>query len=156
MGIVTGKFDNISQIETAVEKGGIIDSISSAVDFALNITNKKGILPRNVTTMIKNSKNVLLDNVSKNIEKTLTSQLKGIEKVEKYTNNWEQYFEQRNFTKMETEYQKIKEGLKELIPLENTLKKAREVENLHTLIKNKGQDFNLSKEEIQLAKKWSN
>ena len=54
---------------------------------------------------------------------------------------------------MELEYNKIKEKLEELVPLEDTLKKAHQVENLHTLIKNRGQDFNLSEEEIALANK---
>ena len=52
---------------------------------------------------------------------------------------------------MQREYEKIKEKLKILIPTENTLKQARTIENLHTLIKNNGQDFNLSKEELELA-----
>ena len=52
---------------------------------------------------------------------------------------------------MQKEYEKIREKLKILIPMENTLKQARTIENLHTLIKNNGQDFNLSKEELELV-----
>ena len=37
-------------------------------------------------------------------------------------------------------------------PLENTLKEARIIENLHLLIKNNGQDFNLTNEQLELAK----
>ena len=54
---------------------------------------------------------------------------------------------------MQKEYLKIEKELKQLVPLENTLKNARFVENIHTLIKNKGQDFDLSENEIELAKK---
>ena len=46
---------------------------------------------------------------------------------------------------------KILNKLKELLPIENTLKEARVIENLHTLIKNNGQDFNLTKEQLELA-----
>jgi len=42
--------------------------------------------------------------------------------------------------------------LKELIPMENTIKEARTIENLHNLIKNNGKDFNLSTEQQELAK----
>lgn len=153
VGIVTGKFDNIAQVENAVEKGGILDSISGAIDFALNLTNKKGLIPKNITSMIKNGKNILLDNVGNGIERTLTKQIKGIENIDKYTENWNTHFKEKDFDKMDKEYKKIKEELTNLIPLENTLKKAREVENLHLLIKNKGQDFNISPEEMALAKK---
>ena len=44
-------------------------------------------------------------------------------------------------------------NLKELVPLENTLKNARQIENIHQLIKNNGQNFNISEEEIELVKK---
>lgn len=153
LGIVTGKFDNITQIQKAVEKGGLLDTISDGIDFGINVASKSGILPNSLEDIIKNGKNVLISNIESNIENTLTNQLKGIEKLDKYINNWNTYYKQQNFSKMELEYNKIKEKLEELIPLEDTLKKAHQVENLHTLIKNKGQDFNLSEDELALAKK---
>ena len=53
---------------------------------------------------------------------------------------------------MEREYKKIKEQLNNLLPLEITLKQARQIENLHALIKNNGaRNFNLSKEQLELA-----
>ena len=153
LGIVTGKFDNISQIQKAVEKGGLLDTISDGIDLGLNEAKRRGILPSNLENVIKNGKNVLISNIESNIEDTLTNQLKGVEKLNRYINNWNTYYKQQNFSKMELEYNKIKEKLEELVPLEDTLKKAHQVENLHTLIKNRGQDFNLSEEEIALANK---
>ena len=35
LGIVTGKFENLSQVHTAVKKGGIIDEISKVLDLSL-------------------------------------------------------------------------------------------------------------------------
>ena len=52
---------------------------------------------------------------------------------------------------MEREYNKIKKNLKEIIPLENTIKKGRQIENLHQLIKNKGGKFDLTNEQLELA-----
>ena len=153
MGIVTGKFDNVSQIQTAVEKGGLIDTISKSIDFGLKVANESGIIPKDITKIIKTGKNVLIDNIESNIESTLTEQLKGIEKVNKYINNWNRYYKEQNFDKMELEYNKIREKLKELVPLEETLRNAHKVENIHKLVKNKGKDFNLSEEEIALAEK---
>ena len=51
----------------------------------------------------------------------------------------------------EREYQKIKDKLKQTLPLEETLKQARQIENLHLIIKNNGQDFNLTEEQKKLA-----
>ena len=56
---------------------------------------------------------------------------------------------------MEKEYKNIKTELKGLVPIENTINNARAIENLHNLIKNNGQNFNLTQEEIELANKLS-
>lgn len=152
-GIVTGEFDNISQIQTAVEKGGILDTISDSLDTVLNYTVKKDIIPNSIAKVIKDGKNTLLDNIGNNIQKTMTEQVEGIENIDKYISNWNTYLKEENFEKMEIEYNKLKNQLEELIPLENTLKKARELENLHLLIKNRGGNLELLEEEQELSKK---
>ena len=53
---------------------------------------------------------------------------------------------------MKREYTKIKNKLENLMPLESTLKEARSIENVQTLIKNKGNTLdNITQEELQLA-----
>lgn len=153
MGIITGKFDNVSQIQTAVEKGGLIDTISNSIDFGIKVANETGLIPKDISKIIKTGKNVLIDNIESNIESALMDQLKGVEKVNKYISNWTRYYKEQNFDKMQLEYDKMREKLKDLVPLEETLKSAHKIENLHKLIKNKGKDFNLSEEEIALAEK---
>lgn len=151
LGIITGKFENISQAQAAIKTGGIIDGVSEVIDHVLSKTTNTGLIDKNTALLIRKGKNVILDHVSKNIEDTFTSQLNHIEKLGKYENNWKRYYKEENFDGMQREYEKIKEKIKELIPLENTLKEARIIENLHMLIKNNGQKFNLSKEQIELA-----
>ncbi len=155
MGIFTGNFENISQAQSAIKTGGIIDGISNVIDTVLNKTTKKGLIDSNISSLIRKGKDVILDNVSKNIEDSFTSQLNNIEKLGKYENNWKEYYQAKDFIGMEREYKKITEKLKELMPLENTLKEARVIENLHSIIKNNGQDFNLSNEQLELAKMLS-
>lgn len=152
MGIFTGKFESVSQAQSAIKTGGIIDGVSNVIDTVLNKTTKTGLINQNTASLIKKGKNVILDNVSKNIEDTFTSQIDSVEKLGKYENNWKEYYQSKNFEGMEREYQKIKDKLKELMPLENTIKEARIIENIHNIIKNNGQDFNLSKEQLELAK----
>lgn len=153
LGIVTGDFENISQVQNAVEKGGIIDTISNLIDFALDKAQDKDLIDKNTAGLIDKGKDVILDNISQNIESELTGQIKGIEKLDKYSENWNKYYNEKDFNGMEKEYTKIKKQLKELIPLEETLKNAREIENIHTLIKNNNGEFNLSQDELDLAKK---
>ena len=150
-GIFTGKFENISQAQNAVKNGGIIDGISSVLDTAISTSTKNGLIPQNVATLIRQGKNVILDNVSSNIETEFVSQLDDVEKLGKYENNWKNYYKSQDFDGMEREYQKIKERLKNLMPLENTIKQAREIENIHLIIRNNGHNFNLTDEQLQLA-----
>ena len=54
---------------------------------------------------------------------------------------------------MEKEYIKINKEINNLAPIEKMINEARTIQNLHNLIKNNGQDFNLTQEQIELAKK---
>ena len=151
LGIVTGNFDNISQVQTAIKNGGIIDGLSDLTDSILNKTVSSGKLSYNIANTIKKGKNVILDSVSNKIEQEFNSQLDAAEKLQKYSNNWKEYFNNKDFEGMQKEYNKMQEKLKILMPMEQTLREARTIENLHTLIKNNGQDFNLTDEQMQLA-----
>ena len=153
IGIITGNFENVNQMQTAVKTGGIIEGISALLDTVVNKVQSKGSIDYNIARTIKEGKNIILNNVESNIEKTFTDQIKSVEYTNKYINNWRNYYENKNFEGMEKEYQKIKKELKNLVPMEKTINQARTIENLHIFIKNNGQNFNLSNEAIELAEK---
>ena len=153
IGIVTGNFENINQMQTAVKTGGIIDGISTLLDSVINKVQSKGLIDYNIAKTIKDGKNIILNNVESNIEKTFTDQIKYSEYTNKYISNWKNYYEEKNFEGMDREYKKIKKELKNLIPIEKTINEARTIENIHTLIKNNGQNFDLPKEVFELAEK---
>ena len=153
LGIITGNFENISQIKKAVKEGGLIDTVSDVIDFATNKAQSSGIIDKNIGSIIKLGKNSILNNISSNIEKELSNQQNNIEKLEKYSENWKKYYENQDFDGMAKEYKKMREKLKEIIPIEETLRKARKIETLHNLIKNNGKNFNLSQEQLELVKK---
>ncbi len=151
IGIFTGKFEDVSQARDAIKSGGIIDGISNVLDTVIDKTNSSGLLNDNIANLISNGKNAILDSVSSKIENEFMQQIDGTDKLAKYEGNWKEYFENKDFEGMQREYEKIQEKLKELLPIENTLKEARVIENLHNLIKNNGQNFNLSQEQLELA-----
>ena len=155
LGIITGDFENISQVQVAVQNGGLIDGISDTIDFVLDKTQNSGILPTTITRTIRTGKNTLLNNVSNNIENEFNKQLECADRLQKYSNNWKEYFNNKDFEGMTKEYYKINAQIKELLPMENTLKEARTIQNLHSLIKNNGKDFNLTQEQLKLAEMLS-
>ena len=153
IGVVTGNFENVNQMQSAVKTGGLIDGVSSLLDTVIDKVRDAGLINYNVANTIKQGKDVILNNVESNIEKTFTEQLTSVENTNKYINNWKEYFNNHDFSGMEKEYEKLENELKNLVPLENTINEARTIENLHNLIKNNGQNFNLTKEQLELAEK---
>ena len=153
IGIVTGEFENISQIQIEKKNGGIIDKFSELLDYVIELAEKKEIINNNISNLIKNGKNTIMESISNKIEDTLTNQLKSIEKIEKYCENWNLAYSIQDISGMEKAYNNIKNNLEKVIPLENTLNKARVIENLQNLIKSKNYDFNLTESELRLAEK---
>ena len=153
IGIVSGNFENIAQMQEAIKNGGIIDNVSSLLDSVINKVQSNGLINSTVARTIKQGKNSILNNVEKNIENTFNNQIKALNYTEKYIENWKNYFENKDFNGMEKEYKKIKTEMNYLAPIEKMINEARTIENLHMLIKNNGQDFNLTKEQIELAEK---
>ena len=149
IGIVTGNFENMNQIQNAIEAGGLIDGISSLLDKVVDKVRQTGLINSSVANTIKKGKNIILDNVESNIEKTFIEQTTNIENTNTYINNWKDYFKNKDFEGMDIEYNKLEKELKNLIPIENTINEARKIENLHNFIKNNGQNFELTKEAIE-------
>lgn len=153
IGIFTGNFENIEQMQKAVQEGGLLDGVSNLLDTVVAKVNQKGIINDNIANIITRGKEIILNNVESNIENAFTEQLSTSSNIEKHINNWKKSFEKQDFNLMEKEYKEIEKYLEKLAPIENTINQAKTIENLHNLIKNNGQDFNLTKEQLELAEK---
>lgn len=153
IGIATGNFENVSQIESAIKNGGIIDSVSMVIDSSLNKAVKKGKIDKNIAGLIRNGKNSILNNVEKNIEVTINKQIRIVQNIDSHINAWQEYYNKHDIKNMDKEYRIIKKELKDLVPIENTINNARKIEGIHELIKSKGYNFNLSDYEIELIDK---
>lgn len=153
IGIFTGDFESVSQMQDAIKNGGLIDGISTVLDTAVNKANNAGIINNTVADIITQGKDIILNNVENNIENSFSKQYEAFENLEKYMSNWKEDFNKKDFTGMEKEYNKIEKQIKEIAPIEKTISEAKSIEILHNLIKNNGQDFNLSKEALELVEK---
>lgn len=153
IGIISGNFENIGQIQKVIKNGGLIDKIDNFLDKTLDKAINSGKINQTIGKIVKTGKSSILSSVERNIESTLNSQVENSKNIEKYMNNWKKYFNDRNFSGMEKEYTKLEKELKSLVPIETTIKNARYIENVHNLIKNNGQNFELSEQELELANK---
>ena len=83
MGIVTGKFETVSQAYNAVKSGGIIDSASGLIDNAVKAAKENGLINNTVANVIKKGKNAIKGCITDSIEQNFMEQVDGVEKVRK-------------------------------------------------------------------------
>ena len=150
LGIFTGKFENLSQAHTAVKKGGIIDGISDVIDNVLESSTKNELITKSTGKLIKKGKNAILDTISSNIEDKFMQEINSLEKISKYISNWNNYYNLKDKEGMEKEYKKIKKQMSTIMALDSTISEAKKIENIHNLLKNKGENYELSEEEREL------
>ena len=56
MGIITGTFENISQVKKAIKNGGLIDTISDILDTGISWAQKHGYIEKETAKTIKKRK----------------------------------------------------------------------------------------------------
>ena len=56
MGLITGSFENISQVNKAIKKGGLIDTISDILDTGISWAQKHGYIEKGTAKTIKKRK----------------------------------------------------------------------------------------------------
>lgn len=154
IGIVTGEFENTTQIEMAVKRGGILDQTSKLLDTAIALASKNNLINKDVSGLLKTGKNKIIDTVSSRIEKTMLNQTKAVEKLENQCEKWQKAFEEKDIKQMENAIKNIQNNLNKIVPLENIINKARTIETIHEIVENTG-SFDISQETVELAEKFS-
>ena len=63
IGILTGNFENVNQMQNAVKTGGLLEGISSLLDTVVDKVRQAGLINSTVAKTIKQVKNIILNNV---------------------------------------------------------------------------------------------
>lgn len=150
-GIITGNFEDIDQIKSAVKKGGLVDSVSKLLDTVIDWAKKKKIISTSTAKLIKSGKKTIMQTIEDSINTNLENQVSSIEKINGYIEKWTNYFNKQDFTNMKKIYNKIEKEMESITPLQTVLEQVKQVENLQELIQNNGKNFNLTEEELALA-----
>ena len=153
IGVLTGNFQNIGQVQSVVKNGGIIDKVSDVLNTVIQKGEHSGKINPTIGNIIIKGKNSLLDSVERNLEATMNNQISKVSLVDESIKNWKEFYDKKDFDGMEKEFKIMEKNLKNLVPLENTLQNARFVENIHQLIKNNDRNFDISEEALELANK---
>ena len=63
IGIFTGNFENIEQMQSVIQTGGLIDGISNLIDTVISKVSQKGIINSNIANILNQGKNIILNNL---------------------------------------------------------------------------------------------
>lgn len=153
IGIVTGNFESVYQMQSVIQSGGLLDGISSLLDIVVDKVRQAGLINGSVANTIKQGKSIILNNIESNIKNNFDRQYIDIENTNQYIDNWKKHFKDKNFNEMEKEYNKLEKQLNKIAPIEKTINQAKMINLLHNLIKNNEKKFDLSKEQLELVEK---
>lgn len=155
IGIFSGNFENISQAQNALKKGGIIDGISDGIDYVLNKLSESKIISPNIVKVIKGGKKEIINNIEKNIKNEFANESKSLNNLEKYINNWNNYYGEKNIEGLEKEFKKIKKEEKNILPIKNIISNIQKIKNIHKIINN-SEEFDFDNIYLNLSEKLSN
>ena len=150
LGVSTGKFENIEQIQKATKNGGILDTISSAFDFALEKAVDNDKITRKTRQSIKTQKNDMIKKMKKEIEAEIDNQEINVQKINEYTGKWQEAFENQDLKGMKQANKNLKKYLETTIPLENLLSESKKIDIMQNLVESTG-SFDITEEEKELA-----
>ena len=143
LGIENENFESINQVQDTLANGKLIENISNNLDTTLkNISNSNNIENETINKL-ENNKNNIINNVEKNINNEFSNQIKSVEKIEKYIENWKKSYQDKNIEELNKQFNKIEKEMKKIMPLENIIKNVQKIESINELIKN-SKEFNFS------------
>lgn len=140
----------MSKFKKLQNQVGVIDTISKVFDFALDKAVDSGKISKKARQSMKSKKNSILKNVKNDVSEELDNQVVYVERIEEYTNKWEECFKNEDLSGMKNANRNIQKYMNKTLPLENTLQKARKVEILQKLVESTG-SFDVTEEEKELA-----
>lgn len=150
LGIVSGNFDSIEQVELATKTGGVLDSISKIFDFALDKAVEKEKISKSTRQNLKSKKNLIVKDIKNKVSEDLNNQVVYVERINKYNEKWQKCFENKDLNGMKNAHRNIQKYLEKVMPMEDILKNARRIEIMQSLVENTG-DFDITDEEKELA-----
>ena len=150
-GIFTGNFENLSQIKTVIQSGGLLDTISDLLDNVITWAKNEKLISSSTAKLLKSSKKTIINNIEDSIDNNLEDQVTALEKIDSYIEKWTNYYKEQDLTNMKKIYTRMQNELEKVLPIQDVLDKVEQIENLHELIVNNGGDFNLTEEELELA-----
>lgn len=147
LGMKTSTFNSLTSIFDAVKEG----DLKKGLDSGFNITIGMLKIPTNVKTLLKNGKDVVLDQVFEDeLKIVMTKQKNTISRIDRKCVQMEEAFQKNDAKTLDRISKTLKTDLEKVMPIQDVIKRGQLMLNQYKLYKNKGNKA-LTQEEKDLC-----
>ena len=147
LGMKSTTFNSLKNIFDAVREGNLKKGLESGLNVAINALK----IPTSAKTLLKNGKDVIIDQVFDDELKTLmTKQKNTISRINKKCLQMEEAFKVNDTKTLDRIAKTLKKDLEKVMPIQDVITKGNSILNQYQLFKNKGTE-NLTQTEKELC-----
>ena len=142
----------VANLKDFLKEEKTINSFSKIIDAAIKELVDKDKISSNVSKMVKEGKNAVVEKIKEKIDHELDGQIVYVEELKEQTEKWKNYYQEKDIKNMKAVSKKIDSLMKDIMPIDTILTEAKQIQNLQQLIENNNNQFDLSSTQLELAK----
>mgnify|MGYP005798914417 FL=1 len=142
----------VANLKDFLKEEKTINSFSKIIDAAIKELVDKDKISSNVSKMVKEGKNAVVEKIKEKIDHELDGQIVYVEELKEQTEKWKNYYQEKDIKNMKSVSKKIDSLMKDIMPIDTILTEAKQIQNLQQLIENNNNQFDLSSTQLELAK----
>ncbi|MBO5141927.1 MAG: hypothetical protein J6C46_02825 [Clostridia bacterium] len=149
LGMKSSTFNSLKNIFDAVIEGDLKKGLASGLNVVIGALK----IPNTAKTLLKNGKNLILDEVFEDeLKKVMEKQKNTISRIDKKCNQMEEAFKQNDLKTLDRIAKTLKTDLEKVMPVQNVIARGNFVLNRYQLFKSKGM-VELTQMERELCEK---
>ena len=142
----------VANLKDFLKEEKTINSFSKIIDAAIKELVDKDKISSNVSKMLKEGKNAVVEKIKEKIDHELDGQIVYVEELKEQTEKWKNYYQEKDIKNMKAVSKKIDSLMEDIMPIDTILTEAKQIQNLQQLIENNNNQFDLSSTQLELAK----
>lgn len=138
MGLFNGNFNNSKELEQATKNVELYNMVEQLVNKGIDRAIKSKKINKDLGNFLKDTNSVIVENFSKDLNKSILKENKNFEKLDQYNKDWENAWLDRDIEKMEKALENINKMLEKLTKYKDPIIKADRLNELHNHIVKSG------------------
>lgn len=135
LGMKSSTFNNLKDIFDAVKSGNLKEGLEAGLNIAISALK----IPTTAKTLLKNGKNLILDQVFEDeLKKLMEKQKNTISRIDKKCIQMEEAFKTNDTKTLDRVAKTLKTDLEKVMPIQEVITKGSTILNQYQLYKNKG------------------